>query len=272
MQTAGAAWDIEGLLGLRGTLQQLPSNSSPTNSEKVAKGAVDSANRGAATPPAATAAATTAATAVATAAEPAEAAEGIHQKARQDNAECAIIWAKAVKNSHVCNAVCNSGASAYDLSSPSCRRAEQQKLKHELLLLRRRQQVAASALRAQHDAKVAAAKAAWEAERRKLVYKNQTLQATVDQTLACYEEDVRLLGEVRGSVLQAQEQQQQEQQKLLQQQLQHALQAERDHWSARLKAIQDEWSRKLEDERRQAQTRLHQAQQNRVQFNIKEME
>lgn len=100
-----------------------------------------------------------------------------------NSTQCAIIWAKDIKHSHANNAVCNSGASAFDLSTPSRRRAEQQKLKHELLLLRRRQQVEASALRAQHDAKVAAAKAAWEAERRKLVYKNQTLQATVDQSV-----------------------------------------------------------------------------------------
>ncbi|KAL8438051.1 hypothetical protein ACSSS7_000510 [Eimeria intestinalis] len=143
-------------------------------------------------------------------------------------------------------------------------RAEQAaQVRHELLLLRRRMQCESAALQAQHEAKVAEERAAWENEKQRLLFKTQTLQATVDQTLARYEEDVKLLGQARGSVLQQQQLEQQQQQQQLQLQLRQALQAERDHWSARLQAANDEWRRRLEDDRRAAEAKLQQVQQAR---------
>ena len=60
-------------------------------------------------------------------------------------------------------------------------RAEAQQLRHELLLLKRRMQCEAAAQQAQHEADSAAARAAWESEKQKLLIKNRTLQTTVDQ-------------------------------------------------------------------------------------------
>ncbi|XP_026191077.1 trichohyalin-like [Cyclospora cayetanensis] len=139
--------------------------------------------------------------------------------------------------------------------------AETQQLRHELILLKRRMQCESVALQAQHDAKAAEERAAWENEKQKLLFKNQALQTTVDQTLARYEEDVKLLGRARGSVLQQQQVEQQQQQQQLQLQMQQALHFEREHWSARLRAANDEWRKKLEDERREAEAKLLQAQQ-----------
>lgn len=83
-----------------------------------------------------------------------------------------------------------------------------------------------------------------------------------------YEEDMKLLGQARGSVLQQQHIEQHKQQQQLQLQLQQALQAERDHWSARFQATNDEWRRKLEDERRLAEAKIEQAQQLRVRVDL----
>lgn len=63
----------------------------------------------------------------------------------------------------------------------ACLRAETQQLRHELLLLRRRMQCETAALQAQHEAKTAEERAAWENEKQKLIFKNQALQTTVDQ-------------------------------------------------------------------------------------------
>lgn len=84
------------------------------------------------------------------------------------------------------------------------------------------------------------------------------------RTLARYEEDIKLLGQARGSVLQQQQAEQQQKQQQFQVQLQQALQAERNHWSSRLQAANDEWRRKLEDERRLSDAKIQQAQHLRV--------
>ncbi|KAL8443326.1 hypothetical protein Emed_006909 [Eimeria media] len=225
--TAGPAWDIEGILGLK------PEGPQPG---KPSQGAARKAHAG---NPSQTADALSAQEVAAQAGE-----ESGAPPQRGPSAEQVASLAEAkLANARL--------------------ETELQQVRHELLLLRRRMQCESAALQAQHEAKVAEERAAWETEKQKLLFKTQTLQATVDQTLARYEEDVKLLGQARGSVLQQQQLEQQQQQQQLQLQLQQALQAERDHWSARLQAANDEWRRRLEDDRRAAEAKLQHAQQAR---------
>ncbi|KAL8447950.1 hypothetical protein Emag_004148 [Eimeria magna] len=231
--TAGPAWDIEGILGLKPEGVQ---------SGKPSQGA---ARKGHAANP--SQAAADALYEKELAAEAGEQSGASQQRGR--SAEQAALLLVVRRG---CSCCCIRGL-----------RTELQQVRHELLLLRRRMQCENAALQAQHEAKVAEERAAWETERQKLLFKTQTLQATVDQTLARYEEDVKLLGQARGSVLQQQQLEQQQQQQQQQLQLQQALQAERDHWSARLQAVNDEWRRRLEDDRRAAEAKLQQAQQAR---------
>ncbi|KAL8273974.1 hypothetical protein Esti_002063 [Eimeria stiedai] len=225
--TAGPPWDIEGILGLRSEGAQ-PGKPSQRASRKSHAG------------------------------NPSQAADALSAK---------DLAAEAGEQTGVPQQRGPSAQQAASLAEANLTNArletELQQVRHELLLLRRRMQCESAALQAQHEAKVAEERAAWETEKQKLLFKTQTLQATVDQTLARYEEDVKLLGQARGSVLQQQQLEQQQQQQHLQLQLQQAVQAERDHWSARLQAANDEWRRRLEDDRRAAEAKLQQAQQAR---------
>ncbi|CDJ60452.1 hypothetical protein, conserved [Eimeria maxima] len=220
--SAGSPWDVDSLLGLKRVgLSETPSGSSASQAAAVAVGPSSSAGAPSV---------------------PSGAPEGPSgtSKETHTSADATSLAEANLRNAQL--------------------EAEAQQLRHELLLLKRRMQCEAAAQQAQHEADSAAARAAWESEKQKLLIKNRTLQTTVDQTLARYEEDVRLLGQARGCVLQQQQLEQQQQHEQQQLQLQQALQAERDHWSARLQAANDEWRRRLQDEQRQAEAKLQQQQ------------